>query len=107
MSNQSGDSQGSVVQDPNNLQAERADDGYRHSNFIFSSTYAVPFFKGKRGVAGWLLGGWNLSNVVAIQSGALFTPGISVDPANTGTSPKPPTSKEAPSSPKEPVPDPR
>ena len=89
ISNQSGDNQNSSVQDPNNLKAERADDGYRHHNFVFSSTYAMPFFKDKRGVAGWLLGGWNLSNVVAIQSGALFTPGISVDPANTGNSMRP------------------
>jgi hypothetical protein len=32
-----------------------------------------------------VLGGWSLSSIVTLQTGPVFTPGLSTDPANTGT----------------------
>jgi outer membrane receptor protein involved in Fe transport len=90
ISDQSGDNQNTSAQDPSNLKAEKARDNWdlRHI-FVFSSTYALPFFGNRGGAVGLLLGGWNLSNVVAMWSGPVFTPGISVDIANTGRSLRP------------------
>jgi len=37
--------------------------------FVASYVYDFPFYKNSRGLAGYLLGGWELSGVVTIQSG--------------------------------------
>ena len=37
--------------------------------FVASYVYELPFYKGNRGLAGSLLGGWELSGIVTIQSG--------------------------------------
>jgi carboxypeptidase family protein len=36
---------------------------------VFSYVYELPFYKGQRGLAGQLLGGWELSGITTIQSG--------------------------------------
>lgn len=90
ISDQSGDNQNSSVQDPRNPRAEKGRDSWdRRHIFIFSSTYALPFFGNTSGLVRHVLGGWNVSNVVAMWTGAPFTPGISVDTANTGRSMRP------------------
>jgi hypothetical protein len=89
ISNQSGDNQDTGVQDPRNLRAEKGRDYDRVHSFVFSSTYAVPFLRNKRTLLGFVLGGWNVSNIISLYSGAPFTPGISTDVANTGRSARP------------------
>ena len=43
---------------------------------IMSGGWEMPFFKGRRGPAGQLLGGWALSGIVTVQSGQpIATPG--------------------------------
>jgi hypothetical protein len=54
-----------------------------------SSVYQLPFFKEKKGVAGHVLGGWNVGNIVSVQDGYPFTPGWSGDAANTGRGSRP------------------
>jgi len=90
LSDQSGDNQSSSVQDFRNWRAEKGRDNWdiRHV-FVLSSTYALPVLRDRQGWIGFALGGWNLSNVLAMYSGSPFTPGISVDTANTGRSLRP------------------
>ncbi len=90
ISDQSGDNQSSSVQNPRNWHGEKGRDSWdlRHV-FVLSSTYELPFFKDKQGWIGHAIGGWHLSNVVAMYSGYPFTPTIGVDVANTGQSQRP------------------
>ncbi len=78
------------VQDPNNIAAERGSSNYdlRH-RFTTSVIYDLPFFKGRNGWLGQTLGGWETANIITLQSGLPFTPSISTDPANTGSSMRP------------------
>lgn len=65
---------------PNNLEAERAnsDLDLRH-RFTLASTYDLPFGRGRRFGSGWskstdfFLGGWQINNLVQIQSGPPYT----------------------------------
>jgi outer membrane receptor protein involved in Fe transport len=61
------------------LRAERGLSEFdsRH-RFVFSNIYALPF--GEH----WLTGGWQLSSIVALQSGRPFSPRIGRDVSNTG-----------------------
>ncbi len=56
--------------------------------FVFSHTYDLPFGAGKRwkmaGLRGVFFGGWQLSGVMAMQSGLPFTVGVGFDPSRTG-----------------------
>ena len=59
-----------------------------------SYIYELPFGAGKPwvnqpGVGRLLLGGWQLSGVVAVQTGLPITPILSYDPTNTGTTARP------------------
>ena len=90
ISDQSGDFQGSTVQDPSNWQAERARDTWdRRQMFVLSSTYALPFLKEQRGLLGQIAGGWNLSNIITLYSGVPFTPTNPLNTANTGRPQRP------------------
>ena len=73
---------------------------YGNSNFDVrqrlsaSYIYELPFGRNKAlfsqpGVGRLVLGGWQLSGVVAVQSGLPITPILSFDPTNTGTTARP------------------
>jgi hypothetical protein len=73
---------------------------YGNSNFdvrqrlATSYIYELPFGRGKNwfnqpGFLRTVLGGWQLSGVVAVQTGLPFTPILSYDPTNTGTTARP------------------
>jgi hypothetical protein len=73
---------------------------YGNSNFdvrqrlSLSYIYELPFGRGKAllnqpGVARAVLGGWQLSGVSSYQTGLPFTPILSFDPTNTGTTARP------------------
>jgi hypothetical protein len=86
---QASDSQGSPVQDPNNMRAERGIAGQPAARFTLSAVYALPFFRHGNGLVSRVLGGWEMTSIFIAQSGSAFTPVISTDPANTGTSKRP------------------
>lgn len=58
-------------------------DYHRKHNFVGNWIWVVPYFRHESGLVGSLLGGWELSSIVSIQSGNPFTPGIQAD--YTGT----------------------
>jgi hypothetical protein len=53
------------------------------------AVYKLPFLKGRTGAIQQVLGGWQLTSILTVQSGFPFTPTIATDPANTGTSMRP------------------
>lgn len=53
--------------------------------FVFNFVYQLPFFQKQQGVAGKLLGGWQLSGVTTFQSGLPFTVTAPGDRAGTGS----------------------
>jgi hypothetical protein len=76
------------VQNIRDIQAEYGDAGFdRRHVFTGSYVYTLPFHESQRGVAGHLLGGWELSGIVYVQSGLPLTvSGIksAIDPAGLG-----------------------
>jgi hypothetical protein len=63
------DSEGQYV-DVNNRAAERAVTGFDSSRRAsFLGVWEIPFFKGQKGLAGRVLGGWQLSGTMIMQSG--------------------------------------
>ena len=87
---QSSDYQGSPVQDPTNYRAEwGVSDFNAAARFTGASTYQIPFLAKRKGLLGGALGGWSVSNIITFQSGSFFTPSISTDPANNGTTKRP------------------
>ncbi len=88
--NLSGDVQGFASQDPNNNNGEKGPSDYdvKH-RYVFSSNYALPFAKDQRGIAARFVQNWEIGSIVTLQTGLPFSPGISTDPANTGTSLRP------------------
>lgn len=56
---------------------------FRHV-FVINYLYALPFFAGKRNLAGEALGGWQLSGNVEAQSGTPCGVGMSADYAGVG-----------------------
>jgi hypothetical protein len=82
--------QGSPVQDPNNLKAERGLSNYDvPQRFTVTALYAVPTIASAPWALREALGHWQFSNIVTLQSGLPYTPGLSTDPANTGRSMRP------------------
>jgi hypothetical protein len=78
-----------------NFKAERGNSNFdiRH-RLVVSSVYELPFGKGKpflnsSRVAGLLVGGWQLTGIFSAQTGLPFTPVLSFDPTNTGTTARP------------------
>jgi hypothetical protein len=82
-------------QNPYNLRAEYGSSDFDvRQRLSVSYIYELPFGRGKAyfnqpGVARAVLGGWQLSGVTSIQSGLPFTPILSYDPTNTGTTARP------------------
>lgn len=58
-------------------------DYHRKHNFVGNWIWQLPYFKNKDGLVGGVLGGWELSSIVTLQSGNPFTLGIQAD--YTGT----------------------
>jgi len=91
-----GKGEGSVVQDVYNRKGDRGRSDWDVTHrFVFSSTYELPFGRGKAfgqnlGRAGRLLvEGWNLNGILQLSTGLPFTPSLATAVANTGTSSRP------------------
>ena len=86
----SADVQGYSSQDPNNNNGEKgvSDFDVKH-RWVTSVNYSLPFGKSWHGPVGYLARDWELGSIVTAQSGLPFTPSISTDSANTGTSLRP------------------
>ena len=52
--------------------------------FVLSYLYQEPFFRQQRGL-GWVLGGWEFSGIVNVQTGQSITVTQSLDPFDPGT----------------------
>lgn len=59
------------------------------NRFTLGGVYSLPFLKHRADLLGQALGGWRVTSILTAQSGFPFTPTISSDPANTGTSMRP------------------
>jgi hypothetical protein len=90
LDNLSSDVQGFSSQDPNNNNAEKgpSDFDVRH-RWVTSVNYTLPFGKGAGGIFNHIIRDWELGSIFTMQSGLPFTPSISTDSANTGTSRRP------------------
>ncbi len=56
--------------DPYNQLIDRGNSDFDvRSNFVLAAVWEVPFYKGKRNLAGYTLGGWSLSGIVSKHSG--------------------------------------
>ena len=82
-------------QDARNLRANRGTSSFDITHrFVSSYTWELPFGKGRRFLQGttWasaLAGGWQLAGITTLQGGLPFTPVLSYDPSNTGTTGRP------------------
>ncbi len=78
------------VQDTRNMSGNYglADHDVRH-RFVLNGLYQLPFGKGRplatSGAPAYILGNWEISGIFSISSGLPFTPSLSFDNANTGT----------------------
>jgi hypothetical protein len=70
-----------IAQDSFNRRADRGRSTFdRPHRFTTNGVYEVPFFREQKGVAGKILGGWQISPFLTLQSGAPFTPLNGADP---------------------------
>ena len=82
-------------QNPRNLTANRGNSNFDvRQRVVFSSTWELPFGKGRAllhdsRVGAAIAGGWQLSGITSYQTGLPFTPVLSYDPSNTGTTGRP------------------
>ena len=81
------DTSGAGIQNAYDLSAEKGNSNYDvRQRVVVSYAYELPWGPGKRflasGIAGKILGGWQLNGVLAAQSGNPFTPTYSVNVAN-------------------------
>lgn len=86
---------GEGIQNNYDLAAERGNSVFdiRHY-FVTSGVYDLPFGEGRRFLnrTGWLnqaFGGWQMAGIVTLHSGPPFTPYLSTDIANAGTTNRP------------------
>ncbi len=88
--NLSSDVQGFSSQDPNNNNGEKGVSDYdvKH-RWVTSFNYQLPFGQSQNRWVSRLAGGWEVGSIFTVQSGLPFTPSISTDQANTGTSLRP------------------
>ncbi len=88
----SGESSNSPIQNARDLAAQRASSTFdiRHK-LALSGTYEMPFGKGKRWAnsapkpVDWLIGGWQVNNILTLMTGLPFTPVMQTSTLNTGT----------------------
>lgn len=82
-------------QNPLNFAAERGNSNFDvRQRFVASSVYELPFGKGRRFLGNSrfgsaIAGGWQLTGILSLQTGLPFTPTLSFDPTNTGTTARP------------------
>ena len=86
----------SNVQNPRNVKAEYGLSDFNYSQrFTFSPVIQLPFGRGRRFLAGAnratdaLLGGWEATGILTLQSGAPFSVSMGTSVANTGTFTRP------------------
>jgi hypothetical protein len=83
---------GQELQDSYNLSRNRGNSTFDiRQAFVASSIYELPFGRGKHwlskgGPLDWVLGGWQAGGILTFRTGTPFTPLVSVDISNTGTS---------------------
>jgi hypothetical protein len=84
------------IQNPRNLAADYGLSNFNYSHrFTLSTLYELPFGRGRallhnaNGLEDALAGGWQLTSIVTVQSGAPFTANLSNPTANTGTFTRP------------------
>jgi hypothetical protein len=81
------------IQNPRNLSADYGLSDFDHRNvFTFSPVYQLPFGRGRQygnndnAIVDGAIGGWDLTGIVTVQSGAPFSVSMSSNAsANTGT----------------------
>ena len=72
-------------QDSRNISAEYGNLDYdRRHVFNASYVYNLPFYKNQEGFTGHVLGGWEVSGIVYLNSGNHVSPSLSRDPAGLG-----------------------
>jgi hypothetical protein len=70
-----------IPQDSFDLEAERARSTYdRPHRLAANFVWELPVFRGQRGVAGKVLGGWQISSFLTLQSGSPFSVLNGADP---------------------------
>ncbi len=84
------------IQNPRNLAADYGLSNFDYAHrFTLSTLYELPFGHGRRYLANagrlldWMAGGWQLSSIVTLQSGAPFSVSLANPTANTGTFTRP------------------
>jgi hypothetical protein len=83
-----GRSVNALPQDSYNLRAERGLLGFdRPHNLVINYIYELPFFKGRQGALGLVLGGWEVSGITTVSSGPAASPGISTGRNGLATRP--------------------
>jgi len=88
--NLSSDAQGFSSQDPLNDRGEKGVSDFDvRQRFVTSANYVLPLGASWRGIAGHIARGWELGGILTFQTGFPFSPSISTDIANTGTSRRP------------------
>ncbi len=71
-----------VAQDSYNRRSDRGRSSYDRPHRITGNfVYELPYFRDQNGVAGHLLGGWQLNSFFSLQSGSPFSPLNGADPA--------------------------
>jgi hypothetical protein len=77
-------------QDSFDRRADRARSGYdRPHRFTGNFVYELPFYGKQTGIAGQLLGGWQVNSFFTFQSGAPFTVSLGSDVFGTGNTIRP------------------
>jgi len=78
-----------LPQDVRNMSAERAPASFDHRHrFVGNATYALPnMTRTGSGFVAALGGGWRVTGIVTLQTGAPFTVNLGVDRANIGSGP--------------------
>src|SRR5262249_28981509 len=71
------------AQDPFNRRADRSRSTFdRPHRLVANGVFELPFYRAQKGVAGRLLGGWQVSGFLTFQSGAPFAALTGSDPGN-------------------------
>jgi hypothetical protein len=72
--------------DPYNRSLDRGRSNFdvRHS-FVANFTYDMPFGRNLKGIAGHVVGGWQINSIITLSSGLPFTPIETGDPDGDGT----------------------
>jgi hypothetical protein len=71
-----------ISMDSFNVSADRALSSYDHPHsFSANAVYQLPFGKSQRGFVGQLIGGWQVSTIITLQSGMPFSVLNGSDPA--------------------------